>query len=540
MSVPHVNNSTLPSWMLAERTRIVTSKNPRNLENENGNCIFYWMQRDVRTVDNWALLYGTHLAQKANVPLRVVYCLPPPPTSYQNDRLAPKMLLEAPMTERYGTFLLGGVEQVHEQLKSADVPFHVVKPSSHDDVGETLMACLDEWQPRAVVCDTSPLKPYRKWMEEQLAPLLETQGVPLIQVDAHNVVPVWHASPKREIGARTLRSKLSKLMPEFLTEYPDIRVGNSHLTDSAKPKTFPGFSKQDYIKFLGWDDSVPPVDWCQPGTENAEHQIEDFLKNGLSKFDQLRNNPNYGREICSNLSPWINHGHISFQTIAKKVKSLNKYANGTASFLEEGIVRRELSDNYVYYTPDNYDELEAALGWAQETLATHASDKREWLFSRDELEEGHSHDDLWNAAQLQLVSEGKLHGFLRMYWAKKILEWTDSPLTALRTAQYFNDKFALDGCDPNGFVGVGWSIMGIHDQGWKEREIFGKIRYMNYAGCKRKFDVANFVAKYPSALENAIAAAKALGKERETGAGKPKKTDSNKKKKTAAGTKRKR
>lgn len=414
MTVPHVENSTLPAWMLAERTRIVTSKNPKEMENENGKCIFYWMQRDVRTIDNWALFYATHLAQTANVPLRVVYCLPPRPTSCPDQALAPKILLSAPMTERFGTFLLEGVEQVHKQLEAVDVPLHVVQPPSHDEVGETLITCLNKWQPRVVVCDTSPLKPYRSWMEDQLAPGLKKKGVPLIQVDAHNIVPVWHASSKREIGARTLRPKLNKLMPKFLTDYPDIEIGNSHLADDQKPENLPGFSKQEYIKFLGWDDSVPPVDWCQAGTNNAEKQFDAFLKSGLSKFDQLRNDPNYGRKICSNLSPWINHGHISFQSIAKKVKSLNKYANGTASYLEEGIVRRELSDNYVYYTRDNYDELEAALGWAQETLATHASDERDWLFSQQELEEGRSHDDLWNAAQLQLVEEGKLHGFVSL------------------------------------------------------------------------------------------------------------------------------
>merc|ERR1719261_1778641 len=169
------------------------------------------------------------------------------------------------------------------------------------------------------------------------------------------------------------------------------------------------------------------------------------------------------------------------------VKKYNKYASGSASYVEEGLIRKELSDNYLYYTPDDYDSLDAAAGWARETLETHTTDKREYLYTREELEQGKTHDDLWNAAQLQVVREGGMHGFLRMYWAKKILEWTESPEVALRTAQYFNDKYALDGRDPNGYVGCMWSICGIHDQGWRERSVFGKIRYMNYAGCKRKF-----------------------------------------------------
>jgi deoxyribodipyrimidine photo-lyase len=169
-----------------------------------------------------------------------------------------------------------------------------------------------------------------------------------------------------------------------------------------------------------------------------------------------------------------------------EIKKLNKCATGSASFIEEGVIRRELSDNFVFYAPNDYDGLQAAAGWAQETLRVHASDPREYVYSLQELEQGQTHDDLWNAAQLQVVHEGGMHGFLRMYWAKKILEWTESPEVALRTAQYFNDKYALDGKDPNGFTGVGWSIMGIHDRAWQERPVFGKIRFMNYSGCKRK------------------------------------------------------
>jgi deoxyribodipyrimidine photo-lyase len=226
---------------------------------------------------------------------------------------------------------------------------------------------------------------------------------------------------------------------------------------------------------------------------------------GLSKFDSDRNNPNYAN-ICSGLSPWVNHGHISFQRLMMAVKKLNRYATGSASYIEEGLVRRELSDNYLFYTTDDYDKLTGAAGWAQETLEVHSSDPREYLYSMEELEQSKTHDDLWNAAQFQMVKEGKMHGFLRMYWAKKILEWTESPNVALQTAQSLNDKYSLDGRDPNGFTGVGWSMMGIHDMGWKEREIFGKIRYMNYAGCKRKFKVADFVRKYKGAAENAAEA----------------------------------
>jgi deoxyribodipyrimidine photo-lyase len=161
----------------------------------------------------------------------------------------------------------------------------------------------------------------------------------------------------------------------------------------------------------------------------------------------------------------------------------------------------------LWYSPQNYDSITTAAGWAQETVAVHTTDRREYIYTQYQLEHAQTHDDLWNASQLQLTREGKLHGFLRMYWAKKILQWTISPTQALDIAQYLNDYYAIDGRCPNGFVGVGWSIMGIHDQGWKEREVFGKIRFMNYQGCQRKFKVATLVDKYPPAAANAAKAA---------------------------------
>jgi deoxyribodipyrimidine photo-lyase len=168
---------------------------------------------------------------------------------------------------------------------------------------------------------------------------------------------------------------------------------------------------EDYVSHLNWDSSVKSVSWAQPGTDKALNQFQFFLENGLKNFDSLRNDPNH-RNVCSNLSPWINHGHVSFQKLAKDVKALNKYANGAASYIEEGLVRRELSDNYVYYSPDDYDTLLGAAGWAQESLELHASDEREYTYTLDELEQGMTHDDLWNAAELQLLQEGKMHGFV--------------------------------------------------------------------------------------------------------------------------------
>jgi deoxyribodipyrimidine photo-lyase len=266
---------------------------------------------------------------------------------------------------------------------------------------------LDQCQPQLVVCDMNPLRPFRQWIEEQAAPLLEGRKIPLHQVDAHNVVPVWYASPKREVGARTLRPKLNKLSSTFFQSFPEFK-GNTHVKNTP---VLPKFEKQHYIQYLDWDESIKPVAWALPGTEHAMTQFQNFVKNGLKRFDLLRNDPNH-LDVCSSLSPWLNHGHVSFQKLAMEVKALNKYANGTASYIEEGLVRRELSDNFVYYSPDEYDSLEGAASWARESLELHASDEREYLYSLEEFESGMTHDDLWNAAELQLLAEGKMHGFV--------------------------------------------------------------------------------------------------------------------------------
>jgi len=524
------------------------------------------MIREARTKDNWALLFAQNLAVQMDVPLHVVYALPPPPPLPNNGNergtipsssssdddddgvAAPPRPADMSLTSRHGSFLLDGLKVVASELELSYVPFHILCPSDRSLVGQSIHAhccstststshrntALDAL---AVICDMSPLRHARDWTEGQAAPLFSASNVPLYQVDAHNIVPVWVASPKREVGARTLRPKIHKVFGEYCTHFPEFD-GNAHLKEEEKSglllsgekkkKKKSGHHDWDrYREYLKLDESIGSVNGMTAGHEAAMERFRNFCSSkqyGLKNFDSLRNDPNYS-SVCSNLSPWINAGQVSFQRLALEIRALKKHPNGTAAYIEEGVVRRELSDNFVYYTPDGYDSLDGAAVWARDSLELHSSDEREHLYDWKELEKGESHDDLWNAAQLQLVREGGMHGFMRMYWAKKILEWTVSPAYALATAQYFNDRYAYDGNDPNGFVGVGWSIMGIHDMGWKERPIFGKIRFMNYAGCKRKFKVAQFVHRYEGASENAAKALSAGegGSEKKKLAGKKRK-----------------
>lgn len=318
------------------------------------------------------------------------------------------------------------------------------------------------------------------------------------------MVPVWIASDKREYAARTIRPKITNKLPEYLKDIPTLPLTSSSSSSSLpiwgkdlpQPPTIDWDSLLKEVLSKGAD--VPEVSWCKPGEEAALQALSNFLTKGrLSKYADKRNDPCIP-DALSNLSPYLHFGQLSPQRAAleaTKNKSIHKAS--VESFLEELVVRRELSDNFCYYEP-RYDSIEAASDWAKESLRLHTQDKREFIYTREQFEKGKTHDKLWNAAQLEVVHTGKMHGFMRMYWAKKILEWTATPEEALENSIWLNDKYSLDGRDPSGYVGCMWSICGIHDMGWTERPIFGKIRFMNYNGCKRKFDIDKYCARVDS------------------------------------------
>jgi deoxyribodipyrimidine photo-lyase len=229
----------------------------------------------------------------------------------------------------------------------------------------------------------------------------------------------------------------------------------------------------------------------EPDEKQALLTAKKFIGQRLCRYGQDSNNP--CKEGQSGLSPYLHFGQLSAQRLALLVSQAQLGSEEKEHFLEELIVRRELSDNFCLYEPA-YDSVDGFPQWAQKTLGEHRSDTREYIYTFADFEAGNTHEALWNACQLDLVQSGKLHGFLRMYWAKKILEWTPDPETALAYAITLNDCYSLDGRDPNGYTGIAWAIGGVHDRAWRERPVFGKIRYMNLAGCRRKFDVDAYIA----------------------------------------------
>ena len=390
----------IPAWFNRERMRVLSSatydsaaKATSKEKEKNPCCVVYWMQRDMRVEDNWALLYADYLAREVyRTPLRVVYAF--------STRKS---------TRRHVNFLLGGLSRVEDGLHSLNIPIKAI----HVD---QLCGYLSSKpvSAAALVTDFSPLKdPVSKTANvvSELAGI--SDRIPVIQIDAHNVIPCWFVSDKKEVGARTLRPKINKLLPQFMTEFPTIKSYGGTDESASSVSYVPINWAEESAKYITTDESVPSVKWAQPGTKAGMDKFKHWLhSSGFKQFAEKRNNPTIPN-VISNLSPWLNHGHISFQRLALTVRALNKYSNSTAAYLEEGIVRRELSDNFCFHNQD-YDSLAGAANWARESLELHATDEREYIYSLEEFTQAKTHDDLWNAAQLQLVQEGKMHGFLRM------------------------------------------------------------------------------------------------------------------------------
>ncbi|MBL8014789.1 MAG: deoxyribodipyrimidine photo-lyase [Candidatus Doudnabacteria bacterium] len=422
--------------------------------------IIYWMSRDQRVQDNWALIAAQEIAINDNQPLAVIFCLQP---SFLGATL------------RHYDFMLKGLAELENELSKYKIHFELMLGDPQDVIPKY----VDNNQASCVVTDFSPLRIGRQWREE----LAEKLPIPLYEVDAHNIIPCWLASDKQEFAARTFRPKVAKLLEEYLVDFPKLQT---HHLPWGKEKV--GINWEKLRADLILDETVHPVSWVVPGEAAAHEVLIDFLEKKLLHYADQRNDPS--RDALSNLSPYLHFGQISAQRVALSLR--NKRDVNAEAFLEELIVRRELSDNYCYYNP-KYDQVSGFPAWSQRTLAKHKQDKREYTYTLEQFEAGHTHDPAWNAAQLEMVSTGKMHGYMRMYWGKKILEWSDSPEAALQTALYLNDKYELDGRDPNGYVGCAWAIGGVHDRPWPERPIYGTIRYMNAAGLKRKFNLAKYI-----------------------------------------------
>jgi deoxyribodipyrimidine photo-lyase len=459
------------AWGSAELREVLAGARVRERRGgvPEGKVVVYWMQRAQRGVDNHALDVAVRVGNELGLPV-VVY--------FAGIANFPHANL------RHYAFLQRGLLDVEEDLRARGVGFVLRRAP-----GCGVVEFLGDVGAAVVVGDENPMREMERWRQEVAAVI----GVPFYTVDADVVVP--SGLFERQYGAYTLRPRIYRALGEFLVSYENVGA----VKEWKRPRGLRGDSLKEDMT-AGWGDldrTVGPVEGWVGGARAAEARLRVFVGRMLRGYETTRNKPEM--DGTSALSPYLHFGHIGAQTICLAVEAaVAKDASlGAArdAFFNEVIVWRELAVNFVIHHRKDYDKAGCAEDWAKRTIAEHARDEREFLYSRAQLENGQTHDALWNAAQTQMVVDGWMHNVMRMYWAKKIVEWTPNVETAMRYAVYLNDKYFLDGRDPNGYAGVAWAILGKFDRAWSDRAVFGKRRYMSGESTGRKFDSKAYIGQ---------------------------------------------
>jgi deoxyribodipyrimidine photo-lyase len=438
-----------------------------------GDYVLYWMQQSQRAEYNHALEYAVQQANKINQGVLVVFGLM---DDYPEANL------------RHYTFMLEGLQETRTALGKRGIKMIV---RQGNPAGVALSAGK---KASLIVCDCGYLRHQRQWREK----VARKAGCRVVQIESDVVVPLEVVSGKAEYAARTIRPKIHKHLNDYLVEFKPTKIKKSSLQLRVNGIDLSNIDA--VLRKMSLDRSVLPVGHLfKGGTAKARKIFGDFLRQRFKNYVENRNQPQ--TDDVSHMSKYLHFGQISPLYLALQIlKTKKRFKEAREAYLEELIVRRELAMNFVYYTPD-YDSYTCLPAWAQKTLAEHKKDRREYCYTRRQLENAKTHDDYWNAAMREMKSTGFMHNYMRMYWGKKILEWSPSPEQAFKTTLAINNKFFLDGRDANSYTGVAW-VFGVHDRAWFERPIFGKIRYMAASGLERKCDIQAYVKKV-DALEKA-------------------------------------
>ncbi len=426
------------------------------------NCVVYWMQRAQRAHDNPALDVAVQVANELKKPV-VVFFAPVP--FYPRANL------------RHYSFLVQGIPDLAEELAARGVGLILRTYPDH-----SLLKFCQEVRPSIVIGDENPMREPERWR----AKVARQLRLPFWTVDADVIVPS-KLLLKEEFAARTIRPRLHALLPQFLVPQTILKA---RVPWNSPPRLRSLSPQEDPIANWKLDTSARPVPGWKGGSKQASRVLQEFVDHRLADYPDARNRPE--EPGTSQLSPYLHFGHIGPLTIARVVQLSSAPVRAKEAFLEQVIVRRELAINFVRFNPD-YDSMECLEPWARRSLSEHVGDKRAVVYNEEQLEQGLTHDPLWNAAQRQMVLSGWVHNYLRMYWAKKILEWSPSVGAAYQRAVRLNDRYELDGRDPNGYAGIAWAIVGKHDRAWSKRPVYGKIRYMSLASTGRKFNSKRYI-----------------------------------------------
>jgi len=436
------------------------------LPDADGRCVLYWMQRAQRFSDNAALDLAIEVGNELGKPVVCCFALV---SSFPGANL------------RHYQFMGEGLPDIAAGLARRRVGFVVRRGGDH-----SIARVCDELQPALVVSDENPLREPERWRQR----LAERIRIPFWTVDADVIVPTALLE-KEQYAARTIRPRIHRQLEWFLVRAKEHAAKVRWKAPLALESLDPG---SPLLEGLAIDRSVGPAPGFRGGPTEGHRRLRRFVAERLTGYDESRNHPE--ADGTSELSPYLHFGHLGPREVALAVRDAPAPLADRQAFLEQFIVRRELSVNFVRFNP-RYDSLAGCEPWALDTLRRHHRDRRPHLYSARQLEQPETHDLLWNAAQRQMVIAGWMHGYVRMYWAKKILEWTRSPEEAFAIAMMLNDRYELDGRDPNGYTGIAWAIGGKHDRAWgPERPIFGTIRYMSFGSTSRKFDSRMYAERW--------------------------------------------
>lgn len=429
-----------------------------------GEYVLYWMQQAQRAEFNHALEHAACQANALQQPLVVCFAL----TSYPEANL------------RHYRFMLEGLRDVRGQLAKRGIPFCVRRGAPADVVQELARKAS------LLVADVGYTRIQKQWRRDAAG----RAACRMEAVETDVIVPVQEVSDHEEFGARTIRPKIHRILPLYLEPLRKVPVKYPF---SGKPPASLSLEDIDAVcAGLKTDASVKPSSRFAGGSHAARKQLSKFIAQHLDEYHENSSDPVL--DACSHMSPYLHFGQISPLDMALQISESDAPRAAKDACLEQLIVRRELSMNFCWYNPE-YDKYDSLPAWALKTMGEHAKDRREHVYMREQWEAAATHDPYWNAAQREMVRTGFMHNYMRMYWGKKILEWSRTPEDAFETALHLNNKYELDGRDPNGFAGVSWCF-GRHDRAWTERPVFGKIRCMNANGLKRKFDIEAYVERW--------------------------------------------
>ena len=445
-------------------------------ENTKGRYVLYWMQMFKRASHNYALNFAIQMANERRLPLVVYEGL---------------QFYYPWASDRFHTFILEGVAEKQAEFSERGIRYLFYLQRNKRDPKHTVARLARE----AVLLVTDD---YPCFIIPEHNTRVAELNLPVYAVDANGMVPL-SALPKKEFAAYTIRPKIQRLLPDLprsiTTPHLDVQKPSLEI-DCPESHVSPN-NIAELVSQCDIDHTVKPSNIYHGGTKAGRKRLTHFVRNILPHYEETRAEPSI--DGTSRLSPYLHFGFLSIQEVVGTVERADAPGAAKEAFLEQAIVRRELSFNLTRHNP-HYDSLKSLPEWALKTMRDHADDPRPELIDDEKIEAAETYDELWNAAQQELLSTGLIHNYVRMLWGKRVIEWQRSYEMAFELLVHLNNKYALDGRDPNSYAGILWCF-GKHDRPWFEREIFGTIRYMTSRSMAKKFRAKDYIAMVSDGLQ---------------------------------------